>query len=77
MKPHFELKKTKDDKHHFTLVAGNGEVVAQSETYESKQGAKNGILAVVSIIKDMLTVEQEINIIDQQDVNVSISLIKE
>jgi uncharacterized protein len=36
-----------DGKHYFHLVAGNGEVVLQSEAYESAQGAENGVAAVL------------------------------
>ena len=33
-------------KYHFNLMAGNGQVIATSETYESKQSAMNGIHSV-------------------------------
>jgi uncharacterized protein YegP (UPF0339 family) len=42
----FELKSTSNGKFHFVLKAGNGEVIAQSEVYESKASAKNGIESV-------------------------------
>lgn len=42
----FVLKKGSTGKFRFNLVAGNGETVATSETYESKASAKNGIEAV-------------------------------
>ena len=42
----FVLKKGSTGKFRFNLVAANGEIVATSETYESKASAKNGIEAV-------------------------------
>jgi uncharacterized protein len=42
----FELKKSKNDKFHFNLLAGNGQIILQSEMYESKASAMNGIESV-------------------------------
>ena len=42
----FVLSKTSDGKYHFVLKAANGEVIAQSETYSTKDGALNGIDSV-------------------------------
>ena len=42
----FVLKKGSTGRFRFNLVASNGEIVATSEAYESKSGAKNGIEAV-------------------------------
>jgi uncharacterized protein len=42
----FVLKKGSSGKFHFNLVAGNGQVIATSETYESKESALNGIKSV-------------------------------
>ncbi len=43
----FVLKKGSTGKFRFNLVAANGEIIATSEAYESKAGAKkNGIEAV-------------------------------
>lgn len=42
----FELKKTAQGQFHFNLKAGNGEIIASSEMYESKASAKNGIESV-------------------------------
>jgi uncharacterized protein YegP (UPF0339 family) len=42
----FVLKKGSTGKFHFNLVAGNGQVIATSEAYESKQAAMNGIKSV-------------------------------
>jgi len=42
----FVLKKGSSGKFHFNLQAGNGQVIATSETYESKSAALNGIESV-------------------------------
>ncbi len=42
----FVLKKGSTGKFHFNLVAGNGQVIATSEAYESKSAALNGIESV-------------------------------
>lgn len=42
----FELKKSSNDKFHFALKAGNAESILQSEMYESKAAAMNGIESV-------------------------------
>lgn len=42
----FVLKKSTSGKYHFVLKAGNGEIIASSETYNSKAAAKNGIESV-------------------------------
>ena len=42
----FELKKAASGQFHFNLKAGNGEIIATSEMYESKSAAKNGIDSV-------------------------------
>lgn len=42
----FELKKSKNDKFYFSLLAGNGQTILQSEMYESKASANNGIASV-------------------------------
>jgi uncharacterized protein YegP (UPF0339 family) len=42
----FVLKKGSTGKFHFNLQAGNGQVIATSETYESKESALNGIKSV-------------------------------
>lgn len=41
----FELKKS-DDKYHFVLKAGNGQVILSSQMYASKSSAMNGIESV-------------------------------
>ena len=42
----FELKKSKNDKYYFNLLAGNGQVILTSEMYEAKASAVNGIESV-------------------------------
>ncbi|KQV74951.1 hypothetical protein ASC61_08035 [Aeromicrobium sp. Root344] len=42
----FELKTAKSGQFHFNLKAGNGQVIATSEMYESKASALNGIESV-------------------------------
>jgi uncharacterized protein YegP (UPF0339 family) len=42
----FELKTAASGQIHFNLKAGNGEVIATSEMYESKSAALNGIESV-------------------------------
>jgi len=42
----FVLKKGSSGKFHFNLLAANGQVIATSETYESKAAAINGIESV-------------------------------
>lgn len=42
----FVLKKGSTGKYHFNLVAPNGQVIATSESYESKASALNGIESV-------------------------------
>lgn len=42
----FEVYKDKAGKHRFRLKAGNGEVIAASEAYESKDSCMKGIESV-------------------------------
>lgn len=43
----FELfQSEKTSKYHFRLKAGNGEIILQSEAYNQKSGAENGIASV-------------------------------
>ena len=42
----FELYKDKAGKYRFRLKAGNGEVIAVGEAYESKAACENGIESV-------------------------------
>lgn len=45
-KAKYEIKPTKNGEFHFVLVAPNGKVILQSETYTSKQNASKGIASV-------------------------------
>ncbi len=42
----FELKTAKSGQFHFNLLAGNGQIIMQSEMYESKASALNGIASI-------------------------------
>ncbi|MEZ5607776.1 MAG: YegP family protein [Burkholderiaceae bacterium] len=42
----FELRKSKNGKFYFNLLASNGQVILGSEMYESKASAANGIESV-------------------------------
>lgn len=42
----FVLKKGTSGKFHFNLVAGNGQVIATSEAYETRESALKGIDSV-------------------------------
>lgn len=42
----FVLKKGETGKYHFNLEAGNGQVIATSQSYESKRSAEHGIESV-------------------------------
>jgi uncharacterized protein YegP (UPF0339 family) len=44
----FELYQDKQDKYRFRLKAGNGEIIAVSEAYNSRSSALNGIESVRS-----------------------------
>jgi uncharacterized protein YegP (UPF0339 family) len=53
----FELYQDKASKWRFRLKAGNGEVIAVGEAYESKAGAENGIASVQKNAPGAPTVE--------------------
>jgi uncharacterized protein YegP (UPF0339 family) len=42
----FVLRKGESGKFHFNLLAGNGQVIATSQHYESKESALHGIDSV-------------------------------
>jgi uncharacterized protein len=42
----FEIYTDKGGKYRFRLKAGNGEIIATSEAYESKPSAQNGVKSV-------------------------------
>lgn len=44
--PKFEIYKDTAGKFRFRLIAPNGEIIAVSEAYESRDGCKNGIASV-------------------------------
>ncbi|MBN2879739.1 MAG: YegP family protein [Clostridia bacterium] len=46
MSAKFIIKKDKSGQYRFNLKAGNGEIIATSESYTSKAGCKNGIESV-------------------------------
>ena len=55
--PSFQLKKAKNDQYYFTLTAKNGQVIAQSEMYNSKDAAElKGLRQVnpLRLIKEIL-----------------------
>ena len=54
----FVLKKGSTGKFHFNLVASNGQVIATSETYESKSAALNGIESVQKNAPDAKIADQ-------------------
>lgn len=53
----FELYKDKSGHFRFRLKAGNGEIIATSEAYNSKASAKNGIESVKKNAGDAAVVE--------------------
>jgi len=53
----YELYKSKNGEWHFRLKAGNGEIIAISEGYKSKEGALNGIDSVKRNSQTRKTVE--------------------
>ncbi|MEU0937209.1 YegP family protein [Embleya sp. NPDC005971] len=42
----FEIYTDKAGKHRFRLKAGNGEIIAVGEAYESEAGCRNGIASI-------------------------------
>ena len=42
----FEVKTAKNGQTHFNLLAGNGQIIMQSEMYASKASALNGIASI-------------------------------
>jgi uncharacterized protein len=49
----FELKKSKNEKFFFNLLASNGQIILSSEMYESKASAQNGIASVKKNATDL------------------------
>ena len=54
----FVIRKTAEG-FHFVLKAGNGEIIATSETYKSKDACKNGIESVKKNAPDADVVEED------------------
>lgn len=42
----FELKTAKNGEFHFNLLAGNGQIILQSEMYKTRASAENGIESI-------------------------------
>ena len=55
----FEVYEDRSGKYRFRLKAGNGEVVASGEAYETKASAKAGCEAVMRAADDAPIVEVE------------------
>ena len=53
----FEVYQDKAGKFRFRLKAGNGEIIASGEAYETKASAKAGCEAVMSAAKDAKVVD--------------------
>lgn len=53
----FEIFQDKGGKFRFNLKAGNGEIIASSEAYESKAACKNGVESVKKNAADADVVE--------------------
>ncbi len=53
----FELYKDKGGKFRFRLKAGNGEIIAVGEAYETKASAKNGVESVKKSAADATVVD--------------------
>jgi uncharacterized protein YegP (UPF0339 family) len=54
----FVLKKGQSGKFHFNLLAGNGEVIATSQQYASKESAMHGIKSVQTNAPDAKVVDE-------------------
>lgn len=54
----FVLKKGESGKFHFNLLAGNGQVIATSQHYESKESALHGIQSVQSNAAEARVVDE-------------------
>ena len=58
MPARFELKKSSNGKFRWNLLAANGQVIATSQMYESKQAAQNGIRSVRKSAADAELVDE-------------------
>ena len=53
----YEVKEAANGKLHFTLKAGNGQVIGSSQLYASESGLKNGIASVMKNAPEAEVVE--------------------
>jgi uncharacterized protein YegP (UPF0339 family) len=56
----FVLKKGESGKFHFNLIAGNGQVIATSQSYESKESALHGIKSVQTNAPNAAVVDETV-----------------
>jgi len=54
----YERKQSVNDKHYFVLKASNGQIIGNSEMYESKAGMENGIESVKKNGRSTTVVEE-------------------
>jgi len=59
MEPKFEIFKDSKEEWRFRLVAGNGEIVAQSEGYTQKHNCLGGIEVIKAIASVAKVIELE------------------
>ncbi len=55
--PLFAIRMSTSGEYYFYLRAANGEIIATSEMYTSKQGARNGIESVKKNAATALTID--------------------
>ncbi|WP_330458693.1 YegP family protein [Streptomyces sp. NBC_00820] len=55
----FEVYEDKDHKHRFRLKAGNGEIIAASQAYESRESCMKGIESVKRNAPTAPVIDQE------------------
>jgi uncharacterized protein YegP (UPF0339 family) len=61
MTPKFVIYEDSAKEWRFRLVAGNGETIAVSEGYTTKQGAQRGTQAVSNAIIQIIEAEQRVD----------------
>jgi len=61
MSAKFQLKRAKNDKYYFNLLATNGQIVFTSQMYASKATAKKGIASVQANAADTAQFEEMTN----------------
>ena len=54
----FKIKKSINNQYYWILVAPNGETLCQSETYTTKQSAKNGIESCKRIVASAFVIDE-------------------